>query len=177
MKKKILNLGCGKDYRESGEKIEWVNLDCCRKIKADIYTDLEKKLPFEDNTFDGVYTSHVLEHVSKLNQLMSELKRICKKGSIIEIRVPHASCMPTYQDPTHVRFFTYMTFDYFTDWNFYDSPKFKIVSKSLNYTAERWKFLNYIFNPLINISPTYYERLFGWIFPCAEIKCKLMVIK
>jgi len=175
--KKILNLGCGIDYRESTQKIKWVNLDCDRKIKADVYADLEKKLPFKDDTFEGVYTCHVLEHVSNLIQLMSELKRVCKNGAIIKIRVPHASCLVTYQDPTHVRFFTYMTFDYFTDWSFYDLPKFKIISKHLNYTAERWKFLNYIFNPFINICPTYYERLLGWIFPCAELWCKLKVIK
>lgn len=177
MKKKFLNLGCGKDYKKSDSNTEWINLDSIKKIKADVYANLEKKLPFKDNEFDGVYTSHVLEHVNNLNQLMSELKRICKKDAIIEIKVPHASCMLSYQDPTHVRFFTYMTFDYFTNWNFYDSPKFKIVSKKLNYTAERWTFLNKIFNPFLNISPTYYERLFGWIFPCAEIICKLRVVK
>ena len=174
---KFLNLGSGLDYRKSTEEIQWVNLDCDRKIKADIYADLENKLPCDDNTFDCVYTSHVLEHVKNLPQLMSELRRICKNDAIIDIAVPHASCMVTYQDPTHVRFFTYLTFDYFTDWNFYDLPKFKIVSKSLNYTAVRWTFLNHIFNPIINICPTYYERLFGWIFPCAEVKCKLKVIK
>ncbi|MDO8623039.1 MAG: methyltransferase domain-containing protein [archaeon] len=177
MRKKFLNLGSGKDYRDSNEEIEWINLDNCKKVKADVYADLEKKLPFKIDTFDGVYTCHVLEHIKNLDLLMSELKRVCKNGAVINIRVPHASCLVTYQDPTHVRFFTYMTFDYFTDWNFYDNPKFKILKKSLNYTAERWTFLNYIFNPIINICPTYYERLFGWIFPCAEVKCKLEVVK
>ena len=42
---KFLNLGSGLDYRESTEEIKWVNLDCDRKIKADIYTDLEKNFP------------------------------------------------------------------------------------------------------------------------------------
>jgi len=177
MSLKILNLGCGEDYRESTEKIEWINLDVNKKINADIYTDLEKKLPFKEDTFDGIYTSHVLEHIKNLKELMSELKRICKNGAIIKIRVPHASCLLSYQDPTHVRFFTYMTFDYFTDWNFYNVPKFKLMSKKLNYTAERFKFLNYFFNPFINICPTYYERLFGWIFPCAELWCELKVVK
>lgn len=170
-----LNLGCGEDYREG-----WINLDFNKKIKADIYADIEKKLPFKDNTFDYVYAEHVMEHVRNLIQLMEELKRICKSGAIIEIRVPHASSMPAYQDPTHVRFFTYRTFDYFSDdksLGFYDLPKFEIVSKKLNYLVKEFSFLNYLFNPLLNIAPRYYERLFGWIFQCGEVRYKLKVKK
>ena len=169
---KKLNLGCGKNYKEG-----WTNLDLNRKIKADIYANLEKKLPFKDDTFDYVYASHVLEHIHNLIGLMGELKRICKKGAVIDMRVPHASSMPAYQDPTHVRFFTYMTFNYFTKGIFYDFPKFKLISKSLNFVVKEFVFLNYIINPLINIAPRYYERLFSGILPCGEIKCRLKVIK
>lgn len=169
---KKLNLGCGEDYREN-----WINLDFNRKMKADVYADIEKKLPFKGNTFDYVYTEHVLEHVRNLVQLMKELKRVCKNGAIIEIRVPHASSMLAFQDPTHVRFFTYLTFDYFSDWGFYDLPKFEVVSKYLNYVVKEWTFLNKIFNPILNLCPRYYERLFGGIFPCGEVRYKLRVIK
>jgi len=167
-----LNLGCGNDYRKG-----WVNLDFNKTIVADIYADLEKKLPFNDDYFDYVYTEHVLEHVKDLVGLMSELKRICKPGAIIDIRVPHASAMPAYQDPTHVRFFTYLTSDYFSKTSFYDLPKFEIVSKKLNYLVKEMTFLNYIVNPLINISPRYYERLFSGILPCGEVRYRLRVIK
>jgi len=172
--KNKLNLGCGKDYR-----LGWVNLDCNKKMKADVYADLEKKLPFKDNTFEYVYTEHVLEHIHNFIPLMAELKRICKNNAIIEIRVPHALSMLAYQDPTHVRFFTYRSFDYFTDseLGFYDLPKFKIISRSLNYVVKEWTFLNKIINPFLNINPRYYERLFGWIFPCGEVRYKLQVIK
>ena len=52
--------------------------------KGITYADLEKKLPFKDNTFDGVYTCHVLEHITNLIQLMSELKRVCKNNAVIK---------------------------------------------------------------------------------------------
>jgi predicted SAM-dependent methyltransferase len=172
MKYKKLNLGSGLDYRRG-----WVNMDNNKKIKADIYADLEKKLPFKKDTFDYVCTWHVLEHVKNLAGLMAELKRICKNGAIIEIRVPHASAMPAHQDPTHVRFFTYTTMDYFTEKSFYDLPKFKLISKSLNYVVKEMTFLNRIFNPLINMAPRYYERLFSGVLPCGEVRYKLMVIK
>lgn len=167
-----LNLGCGTDYR-----IGWTNLDSNKKIKADVYADIEKKLPFKDNTFDYVYAEHVLEHVTNLIGLMGELKRICKNKAIIEIRVPHASIMPAHQDPTHVRFFTYLTMDYFSKESFYDLPKFEIISKKLNYLVKEMTFLNFFINPLINLAPRYYERLFSGILPCGEVRYKLRVIK
>jgi predicted SAM-dependent methyltransferase len=169
---KKLNLGCGEDYKEG-----WVNLDIVQGVKADVYADIGKKLPFKDNTFEYVFISHVLEHVNNLTGLMAELKRICKEGAIINIRVPHASSICSYQDPTHVRFFTYLTADYFTETCFYDLPKFKLISKSLNFVVQEMTFLNYFINPIINIAPRHYERFFSGILPCGEIRYILKVIK
>ena len=41
-----------------------------------------EKLPFEDNEFDFVYCSHVLEHVAEPNKACSELIRVGKRGFI-----------------------------------------------------------------------------------------------
>lgn len=171
---KKLNLGCGNDYREG-----WVNLDKNKKFKADIYSDIEKRLPFKSNTFDYIYSEHVLEHINNLIPLMRELRRISKNEAVIEIRVPHALSIAAYQDPTHVRFFTYQTFDYFTSKSLvdYGFPKFKIISRRLNFFVKEYTFLNKLLNPLINLSPKNYERIFGWILPCGEIICKLKVEK
>ena len=42
----------------------------------------EKKLPFKDNEFDFVITSHVIEHVDDFQFFISEIERISKKGYI-----------------------------------------------------------------------------------------------
>ena len=42
----------------------------------------DKKLPFNDNQFDFVVASHVLEHVPDLDFFISELERVSKKGYI-----------------------------------------------------------------------------------------------
>jgi len=39
------------------------------------------------------------------------------------------------------------------------------------------KFLNYFFNPLINLSPKIYERFFSYILPASEVHFKLKIIK
>lgn len=46
------------------------------------------KLPFEDNTFDCVVTSEVLEHIQDDVSVLSELHRILKPGGSLGVTVP-----------------------------------------------------------------------------------------
>ncbi len=87
-KAKKMNLGSGWDYREG-----WVNADVNEKFKKDAYVNLEKlPLPFEDNSFDYIFTSHTLEHIRReLFGVFLELWRVLKPGGILEVRVPHYS--------------------------------------------------------------------------------------
>jgi predicted SAM-dependent methyltransferase len=51
----------------------------------------EEPLPFEDNSVDQIYASHVLEHViwHKTIDALKETHRILKPGGFIEIHVPN----------------------------------------------------------------------------------------
>lgn len=171
-KMKKLNLGCGKDIKEG-----YVNLDFVKGKGVDVVCDIDHgKLPFSDNTFEEIFCSHVLEHVTDLPKTMKELKKISKNGGKIIIRVPHFSCGVSYRDPTHKRLFSYFTFDYF-ECEEYNLTKFKINKKRLNFTRLSFTFLNPLFNPIINLNPAIYERFFCWILPCAEAIFELEVIK
>jgi ubiquinone/menaquinone biosynthesis C-methylase UbiE len=168
-----LNIGAGLDVKKN-----FINLDSIKLPCIDVVHDLDiLPWPFDDNTFDELYCSHVLEHVKDLPATMQEIQRICIPGARIIIRVPHFSCGVSYRDPTHKRLFSYFTFDYFTDKSFYDLPKFKIISRKLNFTREAFTFLNCIVNPIINLSPALYERLWCWIIPCSEVLVELEVKK
>jgi|TARA_Y100000310_G_C20660996_1_gene804779 SAM-dependent methyltransferase len=170
---KKLNLGCGLDIKR-----DYINLDFLDVEGIDIKHDLNKfPYPFKKNTFDEIYTSHVLEHLENLEKVMAELKRISKPGAKIYIRVPHFSCGVSYRDPTHKRLFSYFTFEYFTKDCFYGLPEFKIVKRSLNFTRLAFTSLNKIFNPIINLNPALYERFGCWMFPCAELIITLKVLK
>ena len=46
------------------------------------------KLPFEDNTFDCVVTSEVLEHIQDDVSVLSELHRVLKPGGSLGVTVP-----------------------------------------------------------------------------------------
>lgn len=170
---KKLNIGCGTEIKK-----DFVNLDSLKLKGVDVVHDLNKfPWPFKKNTFDIVYASHILEHVDDLEMVMKEIKRICNNKARIAIRVPHFSCGVSYRDPTHKRLFSYFTYDYFTKDCFYNTPKFKIINRRLNFTRLAFKGLNKIFNPLININQAIYERFFCWIVPCAECIFELEVIK
>ena len=82
---KLLNLGCGIHYHS-----DWVNVDFHSTgfgVKAH---NLNKGIPFEDNSFDVVYHSHLLEHFSKSYTpvFLKECHRVLKNGGIIRVVVP-----------------------------------------------------------------------------------------
>jgi len=128
-----------------------------------------------------IYCSHILEHVDNLVEVMKEIHRISKRRGRVKIRGPHFSCGVSYIDPTHKRFFSYFTFDFFckTDKVYTRDVEglFKIVKKKLNFTRLAFPSLNYIFNPIINFNPAIYERFFCWMLPCSESMFELEAIK
>lgn len=54
---------------------------------VDHYVDLQK-LPFEDQSYDFVYASHVLEHIPNDEKALSEIQRILKPNGIAILPVP-----------------------------------------------------------------------------------------
>jgi len=174
-----LHLGCGNDYLE-----DWINVDNSPLVNPDLLIDLEDKhclKMIEDNSIEEVRAYHVLEHIHNFIPLMKEIHRVCKKGAVIDIRCPFFSAWGMYNDPTHVRFFSTHTFDYFNLGNYShetntNKDMFEIEVK-LNYAIGRMSFINWFMNPLINLWKDFYVRFFAFIIPCSEIKYKLQVIK
>lgn len=85
---KLLNLGCGNTF---SKEREWTNIDFIANGKEIVSYNLLKGIPFEDNSFDLVYHSHVLEHFSKVDgeRFISECFRVVKPGGVIRIAVPN----------------------------------------------------------------------------------------
>jgi len=111
--KEKLHLGCGKTILK-----EWINLDIMKGQGVDIVADLEKcsetPLPFEDNSIDEFYASHLIEHIHHTLPLMQELHRIAKNDAKAVFRLPYGSSDDAYEDPTHVRQYFLNSFGYFS---------------------------------------------------------------
>jgi predicted SAM-dependent methyltransferase len=83
--KDFLNLGCGSRFHPA-----WTNLDIQPSSAAVRRWDLQKELPFPNESFDVVYHSHVLEHFSKVDGLifLKRCLRVLRRGGIIRVAVP-----------------------------------------------------------------------------------------
>lgn len=81
-----LNLGCGKRYHP-----DWTNLDMVSFDSNVQEANFIKGIPFNDNSFDVVYHSHVLEHFTKDDgvKFIKECFRVLKKGGTIRIALPN----------------------------------------------------------------------------------------
>ena len=78
----ILDVGCGYTANEYAKTVADIqDLSNFYKNKKFIRIK-EKKLPFKDNEFDFVITSHVIEHVEDFQFFIKEIERISKKGYV-----------------------------------------------------------------------------------------------
>jgi len=161
--KKRLDFGCGLRKKQGT-----IGIDFNPDTQADVVHDLTKfPYPFEDDFFEKIYCRHILEHLPDLVKVMEELHRIAKPGCKIFIEAPYWSSYRAFNDPTHVRFLTENTFDYFTSWstmNFYSKARFEILSKRLELSSRKpvrilGLFLPLTFFKLFNnlISTIYFE--------------------
>ncbi|HYG23660.1 MAG TPA: methyltransferase domain-containing protein [Verrucomicrobiae bacterium] len=80
-----LNVGCGDRFAKG-----WLNVDFHPVSKSVKRVNLLAGLPFSDNNFDVVYSSHVLEHFSRdaAEGLAREMHRVLKPNGIIRVVVP-----------------------------------------------------------------------------------------
>jgi predicted SAM-dependent methyltransferase len=85
--KKMLNLGSGP---RGIDNESWINIDGFIDKNVQYVCDFTKKLPFDAETFDGIFCEHVLEHFDYQNgkNMVRECYRIMKNGGIIRIIIP-----------------------------------------------------------------------------------------
>lgn len=136
-----LHLGSGRK-RFCSVNIKWINIDSNKEVNPDIVWDLELGLPssIKDNSVDIIITEHLLEHIKEFIPLMKSIHDKCKNNAQVYIKVPPAIYQDkpfegAFRDPTHVRFFTERSFDYFDketpEGRLYDLPYFKVFSSQV----------------------------------------------
>lgn len=105
---KRVNLGCGLQPMAG-----WVNVDKAKLDGVDVVHDLDAApWPWDDASVDEIQAIDVFEHVDDPLVFMNESARILKPGGVLRLRVPHWRDVNAYSDPTHRRFCTEQTFDY-----------------------------------------------------------------
>ena len=168
-----LNLGCGNNILAG-----YINIDKIRLEGVDLVLDLEEHtLPLADNSVSEVICDHILEHINNFIPLMEELYRVCANKAVIHVFVPNFKYEAAFRDPTHVRFFTEHTFDYFSAdnmYNYYTTARFKVLSTKFTRIHKIKRFRK---SSILAILP--FKKIFNYflfnIF--TEIVFKLEVVK
>lgn len=96
LKGKLLDFGCGrKPYEHLFNVCEYIGVDVeesghdHKSSKVDVYYD-GKHLPFEDESFDSLFCTEVLEHLFDPDESLAEMYRVLKFNGRLLLTVPFA---------------------------------------------------------------------------------------
>jgi SAM-dependent methyltransferase len=101
--KKLLDIGCFDGTLAAQFLPAWEayglegNVAACEKargkgVKAVLH-DLEKRLPFEDGSFDCVIAAEIIEHVYDTDFFLEEIRRVMKKNGLLVLSTPNIACL------------------------------------------------------------------------------------
>lgn len=62
------------------------------------------KTPFEDESFDAVFSYHSMHHMKNMSKVINEMFRVCKNGGLIVISDLHARGRREYEHKPDKRF-------------------------------------------------------------------------
>ncbi|PID75572.1 MAG: hypothetical protein CSB23_03300 [Deltaproteobacteria bacterium] len=82
---KKLHIGCGRNFLDG-----WLNSDLSPNSQDIISIDATAPFPFKNETFDYIFSEHMIEHISYPNGLLmlNECYRILKNSGAIRISTP-----------------------------------------------------------------------------------------
>jgi ubiquinone/menaquinone biosynthesis C-methylase UbiE len=138
----VLDIGCGA-HKQPGT----IGIDRRAVPGVDLVCDFERGLPFRESSITGAYSIHSIEHMRDLIRFMEELYRVCAPGAKICVKTPYYASRKAFIDPTHVRFMTEESFEYFKSPNYYGlRTNFRTVS------------IQYVMRKPFKFFPAYFQK-------------------
>lgn len=139
---KVLDLGCGtgrisimlkeKGYSVVGADISTVAIEQLNKRGLEGFVhDVKEAIPSEDNQFDVVFATDLLELVPDIYLFLSEVRRVTKNNGVFVFTMPNLSWMPyrlkslfgksssDLMSPSHSRFWTKYAVNHFMNNEYY----------------------------------------------------------
>lgn len=146
--KKVLDVGCGQNKIPGS-----IGIDSNPRSHADVIHDLGAfPYPFNDDEFDEIVCTHVIEHVPDVMGFINELHRIAKGGAHLRIVTPHYSNPDWATDPTHRNHFNSYSFNCFvpsrTPFPFYTDAELRPLKTYVS-IANLWRAIGIEF--LVNL--------------------------
>jgi len=91
-----LDIGPPRDHSCGYELCDWVVADA-------------EMLPFRSNAFEGVYASHVIEHLRRPERFLKEARRVLRDCGELYVWAPNFLDRSAYEDPDHKHFYNSLT--------------------------------------------------------------------
>ncbi len=128
-KGKVLDIGCGTGVNavhldSMGFEVTGIDLSKTAIEKftergfSGLVHDITSNIPFEDNSFEMVFASEVIEHLDDVNAFLSEIQRVLKPEGCLILSTPNSvfwayrlltmlgKSPSEFQHPGHLRFFS-----------------------------------------------------------------------
>jgi len=162
----ILDLGCGPRSKTPGS----VGLDKRPAPHVDVVHDLDEyPYPFDDDQFDHVEMSHVIEHVQRPLHMLGEVHRITRPHGTVRIITPHYSSQLSYGDLEHFHHLGYVTFANLENTGFFRIQRHKLWFTDLyRICGLAW---------LANRMPRRWEKYHCWLMPAFYVEVWLEVVE
>lgn len=169
---KVLDVGCGRGdllhvFAKVGLSSEGLDLQpydpALTKGLSIKYANFEiDRFPFDDNSFDVVFSKSVIEHLHKPDNFLKEIRRVLKPGGRVIIMTPdwQTQRYVFYNDHTHVQ--PYIVSGLVNAMQLYD---FREVTAELFYQLPSvWKFpfLKFLYKPLQYCLPVKKVKKSSW---------------
>ena len=174
-----LHLGCGPTSKQGD-----VGIDILPGAAVDIVHDLDvTPWPVDDDAFDRVICTDVLEHLRDVPAVMKEIYRVCSDGAVVEIQVPTGTSSDVFIDPTHLRGFSFRSFDYFDP----SKPYYAYGYSSIRLHVEHYEFvaqpgrtfrlLDRAMERFAGRRSAFYEDRLCHLYPMRALRFRLVVSK
>lgn len=144
---RVLDVGCGdKTYKKFVGDNEYIGIDVEQsgRIESKKIPDIffnGHDIPLEDDSVDVILFLEVLEHVTKPEDLMIDMRRVLKDSGTLILSVPFI--WPLHEEPYDFR--------RFTSHGIYDfSQRFGFEVKQFNTLYSGWLGISKLFNSLAN---------------------------
>lgn len=108
--RRFLNIACGDTFVEDEF---WTNIDFTSHSPKIKKANILNGLPYKDNTFDVVYSSHFIEHIpiDSVNLFLKDVYRIMKPGGLLRIVTPDLEFLNNeYKKNLDLKFFNKANF-------------------------------------------------------------------
>ena len=162
-----LNIGCGNKAMEG-----YINIDKFAGTGVDMVVDIEQGLPFEDNSFEEIYSCNCLEHIrpEKWDFVLREINRVAKPNCKLYLTLPFDNTI-TRTDADHYRTFTW--------WSFLDMEDNMELHKVDGGLTKFYTYCPQIRLRRLKPFPNKFVRLFFALFPLLknEIEFEYLIIK